>query len=101
MSQKRILIVEDDPALAQVIMDNLTFEEFQVDWVSDGGKALTAARTSPPDLVLLDLMLPGRDGLRTVRGAAGGRAGADHHPVGARPEGRQARGAEARAPTTT
>ena len=63
MSNKRILLIEDDPALAQVIIDNLTFERFQVEWVSDGSKALTAARMSPPDLVLLDLTLPGRDGL--------------------------------------
>jgi DNA-binding response OmpR family regulator len=63
MSNKRILLIEDDPPLAQVIIDNLTFERFQVEWVSDGSKALTAARMSPPDLVLLDLTLPGRDGL--------------------------------------
>jgi DNA-binding response OmpR family regulator len=63
VSQKRILIVEDDPALARVIIDNLTFEKFHVEWVSDGSRALSAARNAPPDLVLLDLTLPDRDGL--------------------------------------
>ena len=61
--QKRILIVEDDRALARVMRDNLTFEGFQVETVGEGNAAVTLARSFVPDLVLLDLTLPDRDGL--------------------------------------
>jgi DNA-binding response OmpR family regulator len=61
--QKRILIVEDDEALARVIKDNLTFEGFQVALEADGNAAVGRARAFSPDLVLLDLMLPGCNGL--------------------------------------
>ena len=60
--KKRILIVEDDAALAQVVCDILTFEGFEVELVSDGTVAIDRAREFVPDLVLLDLMLPGRNG---------------------------------------
>jgi two-component system response regulator VicR len=61
--KKRILIVEDDRNLARVLRDNLTFDGFHVDWVTDGDAALSSVRSLPPDLILLDLMLPGCDGL--------------------------------------
>jgi DNA-binding response OmpR family regulator len=64
---KRILIVEDDAGLARVLGDNLTFEGFQVEVVSDGNRALQAARAFGPDLVLLDLMLPGKSGFELCR----------------------------------
>ena len=60
---KRILIVEDDRALARVMKDNLTFEGFHVETVGDGNAMIGHARAFAPDLVLLDLTLPGRDGL--------------------------------------
>ena len=59
---KRILIVEDDTALSRVLHDNLVFEGFEVRCVADGGDALDAVRAFRPDLVVLDVMLPGRDG---------------------------------------
>jgi DNA-binding response OmpR family regulator len=59
---KRILIVEDDPALSQILRDNLTFEGFEVDSVSDGTLALARCATFRPDLVVLDVMLPGVSG---------------------------------------
>jgi DNA-binding response OmpR family regulator len=58
----RILVVEDDAALARVLRDNLAFEGFEVESVGDGHLALTVARKFVPDLVLLDIALPGRDG---------------------------------------
>jgi DNA-binding response OmpR family regulator len=61
--KKRILVVEDDPAMARVLRDNLTFDGFDVDCAADGATAITHARTSVPDLVLLDLMLPDVSGL--------------------------------------
>jgi two-component system, OmpR family, alkaline phosphatase synthesis response regulator PhoP len=60
---ERILIVEDDPTLRRVLCDNLVFEGYRVDAVADGAAALSHARASAPDLVLLDLTLPDWDGL--------------------------------------
>jgi two-component system, OmpR family, response regulator VicR len=62
MNRQRILIVEDDRALGRVLSDNLRFSGFEVDWVDDGGEVLNRVRSTSPDLVLLDVMLPGRDG---------------------------------------
>ena len=74
--KKRILIVEDDAALAQVVCDILVFEGFDVELVTDGSVAIDRAREFMPDLVLLDLTLPGRNGFdlcEVIR--RGGRAG--------------------------
>jgi DNA-binding response OmpR family regulator len=60
--KKRILLVEDDAALARVLADNLTFFGFDVEWVDDGDRAISRLRAVGADLVLLDVMLPGRDG---------------------------------------
>jgi two-component system alkaline phosphatase synthesis response regulator PhoP len=60
--KKRILVVEDDTSLAWVLRENLVFEGFEVELVADGHKAVNAARDFLPDLVVLDVMLPGRDG---------------------------------------
>jgi DNA-binding response OmpR family regulator len=60
--KKRILVVEDDRSLARVLRDNLVFEGFDVECVADGNAAVNAARALVPDLVILDVMLPGRDG---------------------------------------
>ena len=61
--KKRVLVVEDDPVLTRVLNDNLTFEGFQVRTVSDGNLATSALREFAPDLVLLDINLPGKSGL--------------------------------------
>ena len=60
--KKRILIVEDDAALARVLSDNLTFSGYDVEHVDDGAEVIREVRAFSPDLVLLDLMLPGADG---------------------------------------
>ena len=60
--KKRILVVEDDASLVRVLRDNLVFEGFDVECVGDGHAAVTAARAFSPDLVILDITLPGRDG---------------------------------------
>lgn len=59
---KRILIVEDDAVLSRVLVDNLTFEGFDVQHVADGRAAIDKARSMAPDLVLLDITLPGMSG---------------------------------------
>ena len=60
--KKRILVVEDDRALARVLSDSLTYSGFEVETVEGGPEVLTTLRTFGPDLVLLDVMLPGPSG---------------------------------------
>jgi two-component system response regulator VicR len=60
--KKRVLVVEDDPVLTRVLRDNLTFEGFDVESVSDGMRAQELAKEFAPDLVLLDVNLPGQSG---------------------------------------
>ena len=60
---KRILIVEDDAGIAKLLLDNLTIDGFAVKWASDAHQALVLCQEFLPDLVLLDIMLPGRTGL--------------------------------------
>lgn len=59
----RVQIIEDEPKLAQLLMDYLGAAGYQTDWVNHGREALARFQAFQPDLVLLDLMLPGRDGL--------------------------------------
>ena len=63
----RILIVEDDPAIAVALEDDLRLEGYLVDLVTDGDAAVNAARQSTFDLVLLDVMLPKKDGFDVCR----------------------------------
>jgi DNA-binding response OmpR family regulator len=60
--KKRILVVEDDAALARVLRDQLAFEGFEVDYAADAPAAIERAKQFVPDLVVLDVMLPGGDG---------------------------------------
>lgn len=62
MAKTRILVVEDEEDIAELIQFTLTREGFLCDHEPDGAKALRAAQDLRPDLVLLDLMLPGTDG---------------------------------------
>ena len=64
---KRILVVDDDRAMGQVLAHNLRFEGFEVKWVTDGAAALADARDFQPDLVLLDVALPGMTGFDLAR----------------------------------
>jgi two-component system response regulator MtrA len=62
-----VLVVDDDAALAEMLSIVLRNEGFEPIWCAHGDKAFTAFRDSRPDLVLLDLMLPGRDGVDVCR----------------------------------
>ena len=62
-----ILIVEDEPDMATGLRDNLEFEGYEVRIARDGEEALASAAESAPDLILLDLMLPRRNGLDVCR----------------------------------
>jgi DNA-binding response OmpR family regulator len=57
--KKRILVVEDDAALGRVLRDNFEFAGFEVEWEREGHVAVRKARLFIPDLILLDVMLPG------------------------------------------
>ncbi|MEV0582707.1 response regulator transcription factor [Nonomuraea sp. NPDC050310] len=63
----RILIVEDDPTVAEVVARYLERDGHRVECVGDGAEALRRALAEPPDLVVLDLMLPRMDGLQVCR----------------------------------
>ncbi len=60
---EHILVIEDDPQIADLLRRGLIYEGYSVKVAGDGQEGLTAARDRQPDLVLLDLMLPGMDGL--------------------------------------
>jgi len=63
----RILIVEDDSSLAQIVRDNLLVDGFDVEWASRPDRALDLYRSFVPDLVLLDVMLPNLSGFELTR----------------------------------
>jgi len=63
----RVLVVDDDSALAEMLGIVLRGEGFDPVFCADGARAMEAFRSTKPDLVLLDLMLPGRDGIEVCR----------------------------------
>jgi two-component system, OmpR family, response regulator len=63
----RILVIEDEPRILSFLVRGLEAEGFAVDFAVHGAAALERARASPPDLVVLDLLLPGVDGLTVLR----------------------------------
>ncbi|MBK5969278.1 MULTISPECIES: response regulator [Thiorhodovibrio] len=67
LTPKTVLIVEDEIALADVLAEYLQASSFAVDRLSDGLSVVAHVREQAPDLILLDLMLPGRDGLEICR----------------------------------
>jgi two-component system response regulator MprA len=63
----RVLVVDDEPAVRESIGRSLRFEGYQVELAADGHTALDAVLTRRPDVVVLDVMMPGLDGLETCR----------------------------------
>jgi DNA-binding response OmpR family regulator len=64
---EKILVVEDEPALQETLAYNLEKQGYSVEAVGDGRLAVEAARKLKPDLILLDLMLPGMDGFEVCK----------------------------------
>ena len=67
MTKPRILVVDDEPSISGFIRRGLIFEGYAVETVADGREALKQVRDNPPDLLLLDLMLPGIDGVEVCK----------------------------------
>ncbi len=67
MAKEKILVVDDEEDLLKLVSYNLVNSGYQVDCVTTGEDALERARSYPPELILLDLMLPGIDGLDLCR----------------------------------
>lgn len=65
--RKKILIIEDEEDLVKGLKLNLADEEYEVDWASDGLEGLRKALQETPDLIILDIMLPGKNGLEVCR----------------------------------
>lgn len=64
---RRVLVVEDEPTIADAVASRLRAEGYLVDLAGDGPSAVEAALRQPPDALVLDLMLPGFDGLEVCR----------------------------------
>ena len=67
MNKGRILLVEDDSALAELLTYNLERENFEIQHTADGEEAMLLAQENPPDLVLLDWMIEGLSGIEVCR----------------------------------
>ena len=67
MNAEHILVIEDDPHIRDLLRRGLAYENYKVTVAGDGATGLAAARDNPPDLVILDWMMPGMDGLEVCR----------------------------------
>jgi len=67
MLSRRILIIEDERDMAELVAMRLKREHYEVDVAFDGARGLSEARVSPPDLVILDVMLPGISGTDVLK----------------------------------
>lgn len=63
----KVLIVEDERGIAMALQDDLTLEGYAVEVIGDGAEAVKRGRTTPFDVILLDVMLPGKDGFEVCR----------------------------------
>src|SRR5947208_6748925 len=65
--RRHVLVVDDEPSIVDAVATALRYEGFDVREASTGRAALSAAQEAPPDLVVLDVMLPDLDGLEVTR----------------------------------
>jgi two-component system response regulator MprA len=64
---ERILVIEDEPKISDMVKRGLIYEGYKVEVAGDGEKGLGLARDNPPDLVIIDVMLPGIDGFEVAK----------------------------------
>ena len=67
MSAQRALVVDDDPDIVHFVRVNLELEGFELETASDGRSGVDSVLEHRPDLVLLDVMMPGMDGISALR----------------------------------
>ena len=67
MARKRILIADDEPDIITLLVSILKSEDYDVITASDGAEALMAIKTSHPDVVILDIMMPKLDGMQVLQ----------------------------------
>lgn len=67
MSTIKILLAEDEPALGQIIKESLETRDFEVTWSQDGEAALKAFKNQQPDILVLDVMMPKKDGFTLAK----------------------------------
>ncbi len=67
MSKKRILVVDDEPDFAAIVQKNLKKEGFDVEVAYDGVQALEKVKANPPDAIVLDVMMPEKDGYEVCK----------------------------------
>jgi two-component system, cell cycle response regulator DivK len=77
MTSRRILVVEDNPLNLKLVRDVLQFAGYDVIEAQSGEEGLRAAQADPPDLVLMDIQLPGIDGFETLHRLRQGTLGRD------------------------
>lgn len=77
----RVLVVEDEPGIAGFVRRGLLFEGYAVDVATDGRAALSSLRDDPPDVVVLDIMLPEIDGIEITRRVRSAEAAEGRPPV--------------------
>ena len=96
VASRAVLVVEDEPQLRRVLRTLLELENFRVIEAENAERGLLEARTHKPDLLIVDLGLPDRDGIEVITGVRSLVAGADHRAVGAQRRVGQGRGAGGR-----
>lgn len=67
MSAIKILLAEDEPALGQIIKESLETRSFEVNWSQDGEAAIRAYKNTTPDILVLDVMMPKKDGFTVAK----------------------------------
>lgn len=67
MAAPRVLLADDDPRLVDLVSRYLRLEGYEVESVADGASAVESVTTQPPGLLILDIMMPGVDGLEACR----------------------------------
>ncbi|MBI3973819.1 MAG: response regulator transcription factor [Chloroflexi bacterium] len=80
-ARPRVLVVDDDASITAFLKRALAYEGYQVEIAGDGPSGLAAALDSPPDLVVLDIMLPGLDGIEVLRRLRAGESDTGRLPI--------------------
>ncbi|HEX2037449.1 MAG TPA: response regulator transcription factor [Chloroflexota bacterium] len=80
-TRPRVLVVDDDANITAFLRRALAYEGYRVDTAEDGAAALALARDNPPDVAVLDVMLPGIDGVELTRRLRAGEMAGKHLPI--------------------